>query len=581
MTRKESAIAVVILAMVAVSLGLLFWGMRLDDGAERIGPIRSLSVGGQEGLAVFHANHLHLLDASGRRLGRQALLDLAMTEEPNDMDWTVDADGKVQAWFFEDTTPRLVRCDVAPAGMRLERCAQVAAGAQLKVNARSQAVHIAVDVRRNRIFIADAKGHAVRALSLDGKVLGESVQGDLFFPNRLRLAGDLLMVADNDHRRLAWLDVGADKPGFAVRRTLQASSHPQANSAHTKVTDFAFIPDADGQAAVLWMLAVAQGQKNGDVLTWGPAMKPAPRADLGGSSDPLAIDRLGNAAVVADFNGVALYRVDADGKNLGPFGEGAFQQELRSSRDRIAAAALWVKAGWAAFAATLVIGFLLAWRYGEKPGQQAARAAFAGLAQVTAAVPDRPVELKPQDWYGRQIVLLGIAGAAMVLSLPAVAWFVFPHEFPPGLFEGPKAWRMVGMVAVLWAAVPLMLRQAWRLSQRRLVLDRAMAQVHAGPRIAASAPMHEVFASPHALLIGGVMLPYRGRTAMGKPGRWIYDEDKLTRYLLVHLPVNQRVAQPELARALMKRMPKWQMLAMWGLCVAYVLFEAWRLWGRA
>ena len=47
----------------------------------------------------------------------------------------------------------------------------------------------------------------MQVLSLDGRVLGKSVTGDLFFPNRLRLAGDSLMVADNDHRRLVWLDI--------------------------------------------------------------------------------------------------------------------------------------------------------------------------------------------------------------------------------------------------------------------------------------------------------------------------------------------------------------------------------------
>lgn len=577
MTKRESGIAVVILAMVAASLALLLWGMQLDDGA-RIGPIRTLSAGGQEKLAVFYGNHLHLLDASGKRVGRQPLADLSLTEDPNDMDWTVDADGKVQAWFFEDTAPRLVRCDLAEAGMRLERCTQVSAGTQLKVNSRSQAVHIAVDVRRNRMFIADAKGHAVQVLSLDGKVLGQSGQGALFFPNRVRLAGDMLMVADNDHRRLVWLDVAADKPGFGLHRTLLASSHPQANSGHTKVTDFAFIPAADGQVSVLWMLAVAQGQKNGDVLVWGPGMNAARRADLGGHSDPLAIDRIGEEAVVADFNGVALSRLGADGKFLGPFGDAAFEQELRSSRERIVAAARLVKVAWAAFAATLVVGFLLAWRYGEKPGQQALRTAFAGMEQVTADVSNQLV-LKPQDWYGRQIVMLGLAGVAMVLCIPVVIWFAFPHEFPPRLFEGLNGWRIVGMLAVFCVGVPIMLRQAWRFSQRRLVLDRSMAQVHTGPRIAASAPVREVLASAQSLLIGGVVLPYRGRSAMGKPGRWIYDQDKITRYLLAHLHASQRVAQPELARALMKRMPRWQKLLLWGMCAAYVLFGAWTLWG--
>ena len=580
MTRKEARIAAVILVMVAASVALLFKGMRIDEDAERIGPIRSFSAAGQEHLAVFHAGQLHLLDGSGRRLGRQPLADLLLTEEPTDMDWTVDANGMAQAWFFEDTVPRLVRCELTGTTARLERCAQIVAGPQLKVNARSRAVHMAVDAKRNRVFIADAKSHAVRALSLDGKVLAESAGGDLFFPNRLRLAGDTLMVADNDHRRLVWLDIKDDKPAFALRRSMQASGHPQARSGHTKVTDFAFLPDADGQPSALWLLAVAQGQKDGDVLTWGPALKPVARASLGGFSDPLAMDRLGNSAIVADFDGVALYRVGAAGEYLGVFGDEAFQRELESSRKRVAAAGMWTKAGWGGFVATLVIGFLLAWRYSEKPGQQAATQAFAGLAHVSGEIPRETVELKPQDWYGRQAVIAAAGGALLMLLVPAVFLLVAPHEIPPEFRHSRRAWMLAGLLPLVWAGMGVALWYSFGLAQRRLVLVRGFAQVHSGNRLLASAPVREVLASPQALLIGRTVLPYRGLKTMGRPGRWIYDEDKLTRYLLAHLPAGQRVAQPDLARASMKRVPAWQKWAIGLPLAAYAAFELWRAFGR-
>lgn len=578
MNRQESKIAAVILAMVAASGALMYRGMSLDRNADRLGPIRSLSVGGQEHLAVFHANQLHLLDGSGRRLGRQPLSDLLLTEEPTDMDWTLGADGQAQAWFFEDTTPRLVRCDLVAEKMRLERCAQVAAGGQLKVEAHSEAIHIAVDAGRKRIFIADAKGHAVQVVSLDGRVLGKSVPGDLFFPNRLRLAGDALMVADNDHRRLAWLDIRDDKPSFALRSSLAASGHPQALGGHTQVTDFAFLPGQDGRPSVLWMLAVAQGQKDGNVLVWGAGLKPIARAGLGTFTDPLAIDRLGDAAVVADFEGVALNRIGERGQYLGPFGEEAFQRELRSSRDQIAASALWIKAGWASFALTLVIGFLLAWRYSEKPGQQAAARAFAGLDLAVAEVPRGTVDLKPQAWYGRQVAIAGAVGTLLILVVPGVLFSIFPYELPPS-FRG-KFVLVIGLVPLLWAAMALALWQALGLAKRRLVLAKGFAQVHGAGGTVASVPVLQVVASPRALLIGRTILPYRRAAVLGRPGRWIYDEDKLTRYLLAHLPAGQRVAHPELARAVIKRTPWWQQLLV-GLPLAALLgFWLWRSFGR-
>lgn len=578
MTRQETAIAAVILAMVAASAALLFKGMNQDRDADRLGPIRSLSVGAQEHLAVFHGRQLHLLDGSGRRLGRQPLRELLLTEEPSDMDWTLGADGQAQAWFFEDTTPRLVRCDLAAGKTRLERCTQVAAGAQLKLEPQSKAIHIAVDAGRQRIFIADAKAHAVQVLSLDGRVLGKSVTGDLFFPNRLRLADDSLMVADNDHRRLVWLDVRQELPTFALRKSLQAGAHPQALSGHTKVTDFAFLPGSDGQPAALWMLAVAQGQKNGTVLVWDAASKPVARAGLGGLADPLAMDRLGDAAVAADFEGVALYRIGAQGQYLGSFGDEGFQRELRSSREQIARASLWVKAGWGSFALTLAIGFLLAWRYSEKPGQQAAVQAFAGLSQASAEVPRGTVELKPLAWYGRRVAIAGAAGTLLVLVVPGVLFALFPYELPPS-FSG-KVLLVLGLVPLVWAAMALALWQALGLAKRRLVLARGLAQVRSADRTLASVPVLQVVASPQALLIGRVVLPYRVVNPRGRPGRWIFDEGRLTRYLLAHLPAGQRVAHPDLARAVIRRTPAWKQW-LTGLALAALLaFWLWWTFGR-
>src|SRR5207248_9133202 len=130
-------------------------------------------------------------------------------------------------WFFEDTLPRIVRCELDAPRVRFERCEQALSGAQLKTSALSRAVHIAVDLARGRIFVADANG-GVRALALDGRTIADSPPGLLFFPNRIRIAGDVLMVADNDHRRLAWLDIAGERPSFAAKRTLPSTGHPDA-----------------------------------------------------------------------------------------------------------------------------------------------------------------------------------------------------------------------------------------------------------------------------------------------------------------------------------------------------------------
>src|SRR5437764_12741634 len=135
MTRTESKIAAVVLALAACALGLVVWGMRLDDGSARIGPMRVLRADGREWATYFLANQLNLLDAAGRRVTQQPLAELQLTEEPTDVDFTVDRQGHVQAWFFADTLPRIVRCELDAPRMRFERCEQALSGAQLKTSA--------------------------------------------------------------------------------------------------------------------------------------------------------------------------------------------------------------------------------------------------------------------------------------------------------------------------------------------------------------------------------------------------------------------------------------------------------------
>src|SRR5690606_21302465 len=243
--------------------------------------------------------------------------------------------------FFDDGGPRIVRCayEAAPAP-RLAGCRTVLTGSRLKMDASSRAVHIAADPARDRVFVADARGHAVRMLPLSGAPPVDGARGELFFPNRLRLADGDLVVADNDHRRLVWLDVAGERPTFALRRAVDLQAHP-AVQGRRKAADFALLPDTEGRVAALWALAVRQGQKDGQILVYGPGLAPRGQADLGGHADPLVIDRLGDALLVGDFAGAAYYRVGADGRFLGNFGTGAFARELAAARERAQAARTW------------------------------------------------------------------------------------------------------------------------------------------------------------------------------------------------------------------------------------------------
>lgn len=562
MGRTERKIAAVVLVMVAASLALILQSMRIEGGVGRITSLRTWSLDGTAHAALFFNNELHLLDASGSRVARQPLADLSLTEEPNDMDWVTTADGSVQAWFFEDTTPRIVRCTFDAAAHRLGQCAQALAGPVLKANPRSRAVHLSVDAAGQRVFLADAKGHQVRALGFDGRLLATSAQGALYFPNRLRLApGGQLIVADNDHRRLVWLDVAQAVPGLGLLRTLSATDHPQARAGKTKVTDLAFLPSDDGaRPAALWMLAVAQGQQRGDVLVYGDGLVPRGRADLGRGTDPLAIDTLGSAALVADYDGVDLYRVGADGAFLGPFGEPALRAEFAAQRAAAIRATWWHRLGLGGLVLALVLGLVAALKLRDR------FVASAGAAPAWAdTMMDLPagseLVLSPLPWFVRQQRIALWSGVLMVVGTVAAAvLLLLSHEVMPLLLSMPMRARL-GVVTVLSMMLLLMLglqlRGSLQLAGLALVLRSGEVEARANGKTLAAAPLGEVLAGPHTLLLGRFSLAYR-RPGLAGPGRWVYDEEQLTRYLLARLGPAQRVTADGIQRALWRRASRWR-----------------------
>ena len=569
MTPRERRSALVIFALLLPSLAALWWATQLASTLPRPGALRAFASGGQPFIGFFFNDALHLLDAGGAPVARQPLAELALTEEPTDFDVTVDAAGRMQAWLFEDSTPRVVRCDVQAQPLRLAGCIQAMAGPQLKLQRAQGAVHIAVDAARDRLFVADAKGGGVRLLDLKGRPLAATPEGLLFFPNRVRLDGDTLLVADNDHHRLAWLDVAGERPTFQVRRALQIPDHPQAKPGR-KAADFALARGADGRAEALWLLAVAQGQKRGQVLLYGQDLAPAGTGDLAAYGDPLVVERFGDALVAADFDGLALYRIGRDGRHLGPFGSGGLAQELAAARAQRDAARSWKYGAWAGLVLTLVVGMLLAWRYGERPAWRRAQEAVAQVPASDAFAPMEPVELAPARWYvQRLLVAQAVLLLLMVLTLGLgllPLWARIPQA--SRWWMGASALGALGVsLAAAWTT--------WRFGRQHLRLAGAHVALLQGGKDRVQAGLATVLASPRALLVGTQVLPYRTTRLPNRPGSWIFDEDLLARHLLQRLAPEQRVSDAELGRERMRRRPAWQWAALVLPLAAALAYSLW------
>ena len=537
MTKREWQLAIPILLGVALAFAGFLYGQHLENTVDRMSGLRVVQTVQGTRVAVIVNRALHVLDADGQRLARLDFPSLGLTVGPNDMDWTVDAEKRVEAWFFDDSVPRVVRCVWNSKPARLTDCRNAMAGPQLKTDARSLAVHLAVDSVGQRVFIADAKGGRVQVLDMDGKVFTRTDPQTvpLSFPNRLRYLGDdTLVVADNDNRRLVWLRVVPGQP-TQLLRTLGSADHGQARAGRGKVTDAAF-----GPAGTVWMLAVKQGQKDGDVLVFDAKQRPVARAALPEGADPLIIDTLGDTALVADYGLVNLYRIDAQGRNLGEFGDAPFRRELRSLGAQVREGALWKTLAQVFGAVVVVAGLVLGWLYGEKPtrpGQfdHQAKAALASLGAAGSTL-HYPVVLTQTAAYAASarkkllvmalVVVVGIAVPAMPLL----------RLYYTGKFLG--GWTLPALVALGAVLVSVIVWLVWREHLQAIelrVTERKLGWFRNG-KLVRAARLPDVHASINALLMGSKMIRFRWLATNTKAGPDRFDMDLLNRALLSRLP---------------------------------------------
>jgi hypothetical protein len=551
MTRREWTIGVPIVVLLMLCLAAYMRGMGLANDAGVLTSLRVFGPAGDQKVAAVIGSRLHVLDADGRRLADQDMRALGFSNDPNDMDWTVDAQGRTEAWFFEDdTTPRVVRCAWNDAQARLENCANAIAGAKLKVNALSRAVHLAIDRPGERVFVTDARGGAVQVFDFQGKRLAKSEAGEvaLDFPNRIRYLGaNTLLVGDNDNGRVVWL---AAEPGQPIKllKTLYAQDHGGARLAHTKVTDAAIAP-----SGTLWMLALRFDQADGDILVFDAEHKPVRRAALPGDADPLILEPLGDALLVGDFSPPRLYRVDAQGERLADdFGDAAFRADLLPLQARAEHASLWMRAAAIGAVVTFVLGALLTWRFSERPvppGRIDA-AARASIERVrAAAMPLRfPIVIeRSAEHRGQQRWMIGITTAFVLATVAVLAWLW-------SRVDGPlprMVWLQIfGMTALMPVAIVAVWRSAARQSLR--VSADAVCWLN-GERAVAEAPLREVYASSNALLIGAKMLILRQPAWTGKPGVSMFDAALIERSILARLPPANLVDGAALHREMFKR----------------------------
>src|SRR4051812_29771609 len=102
MNKRDWIIAGPILIALAGCVAAFMHGVQIENSFDGIVALRAADTPKGGRVAVVAARALHMLAPNGERLARQDLHTIGLQDSPNDMDLTVDEDGQMEVWFFED-----------------------------------------------------------------------------------------------------------------------------------------------------------------------------------------------------------------------------------------------------------------------------------------------------------------------------------------------------------------------------------------------------------------------------------------------------------------------------------------------
>lgn len=347
-----------VVAMIAILGGVLALQRFAKLEAETQGP--GLVAVGAEGETLLAARDELFLVREGQPVERIALAALGLGGPIVAIGW----DGT--AWFVgDDTTGSLHRCDLAA-----RRCVDALQANGERWLRRTAKVAFAED----RIYLTDTERHRLLAFDASGKPLDASRTAPvaLCFPNGIVAWDGGLLVADTNNHRIAWVD---PMDGFASEAYLNVSGSPEvtqpqcsdvsaalgdrsdpalnvvldsagARGARTidgarqgRIFPTAVVPVGEGDRASFWVIAAADGMKDGDVLVFRPDADEPIRVPLPDDSDPVGLALRGDRVLIADPTRMKVHAVDttrsvASFDDWRPAGLPEMLEDLRDSRAR-------------------------------------------------------------------------------------------------------------------------------------------------------------------------------------------------------------------------------------------------------
>jgi hypothetical protein len=559
---KIAVAASVVLVFVACLALMIHAGSRL--GEMLAGPSK-LANSPDGTIWVISHGRLHQFDNDGTRMRAVALRDLHLDDTMSGIA-VADAD----TLFLAQAEPsRVYRCVLSRS-----TCTDLTPAIHKTAGPTRFALMLAVENKTKQLLIADNGGHRLLLSDVDGNILDVSAPRAFRFPNQPSWISDNeIAVPDTNHHRIAVL---------AVKDGKLAEQRAEFFTGGGRFGRAGRIWPMDAQRArdgTWWVLNAQDRMRNADLVRFDAAGNAVARVDLGDKSDPTAIAISGNDLLVAEPLRPALLRIPLAGVDprAQPFGDTAFQDELRQLANE---RALWTKVRVGAQIAIVLgplLGLFLLWRMGEPLTMSKPRTRRAPL--------QRPENTEPAAVHGWHWLtadprarrrLRWLMGGHLTLVLIALGMF---HWWFVGSLPASGV-RQAGLVIRLFDIImavivvfdlfmivrgPANLRIRLGTDGQNLLLDRGGKpndiivnnDTNGTGGDIESYPLAAIATDGRQLLAGRHLIPIS--TPLGAR----FDRDEVTAYLLARMPQSAFVSPVEFVRRALQNGNR----TMWALIV--------------
>lgn len=502
---KYTIVGSVIIGML---LALFVIWYATDQANSHYGPSK-IRVTQQGEIWILSDGVLHVLNATGVVQRSLRLKDWDRASLPSD--FFPLATGELL--LAEPDTHEIYRCHPNAS------CAPLLAGTRSVVGRTRNAMLLAVDEARQRLYVADNAGHRLLLFDLAGKLLDATGKQSarFWYPNQIELQDGELLVANTNYRKVERLSVADDRFGEAswTLRTMTAQVRPG------RKWPMSFVALPNGQ----WWVAIAQeGMRRADVAMFNATQSSTGYIALENDADPVSMVLAGNRVLLADTEHYRIRQADLQGHPLPDFGSVAFRQSLAQQAQD---AASWRQVRMAAQAGMIVLpllAILMLWRMGERPitlpvalnFQREAKPIAAGVVQWLSPTPRF---VRQQTWLLRIFLVLAMfmTGWSLWLTV-SIVW-----QFPFG------GWVLAVPLMCAVCLMLLTLKQSNRLLRSRLGTDGIQLLHDKGDGKVFAYPLAQTLSDGNRLLAGRRMIVMRAMHRM------LFDRDDLEQYLLARM----------------------------------------------